>query len=128
MNILGITIGILFVCCFIYCVIDDSKKTKQSKLRFLKRCRAEGLTIPEGTIVWLVNKEQLWIYRCKIIGYTFQHNDPRYEIRFLDRNNEVVLRRFDSPFLFTNKKEAVEKLNSMRINEGRNTITENDII
>lgn len=123
-----IIFGIVFVGCLIYCIIDDIKKAKKSKLRFLKRCRVEGLTIPQGTIVWLVNEEQLWIDRGKIYGYTFHLDDPRYEIRFLDRNNELVLRRFDSPFLFTNKNEAVEKLNSMRINKGKNKITENDII
>lgn len=126
--LLWVVFWVVFACILIYCVIDDSIKAKKSKLRFLKRCRAEGLTIPRGTIVWLVNEEQLWIDRGKIYGYTFHLDDPRYEIRFLDRNSELVLRRFDSPFLFTNKNEAVKKLNSMRINKGKNTITENDII
>lgn len=122
-----IIFGIVFVCCLIYCVIDDSKKAKKSELRFLKRCRVEGLTIPEGTIIWLIDEEQLWIDRGKIIGYTFQHNNPRYEIRFLDSNAEPVLRKYDSPFLFTDKNEAIEKLNQIRLRNGKNTISVNCI-
>lgn len=108
-------------------IIVDSAESKKKHEYFLKRCLAEGLTISEGTIIWLINEEQLWIDRGKIVGYTFRHNDPRYEIRFLDRNSEVVLCRFDSPFLFTNKNEAVEKLNQIRLRNGKKPISEDCI-
>lgn len=123
-----IIFGIVFVCCLMACIIDDCKKAKRSELRFLKRCQAEGLIIPKGTIVWLVNLESLWIERYKVVDYTFKHNDPRYELKCMNSNSENILEVYNSPYLFTDKKKAVEKLNSMRINKGRNKITENDII
>lgn len=118
--IFGISIVIGWI---VKVIIDDCAESKKSHEYFLKRCLAEGLTIPEGTIVWLVDEEYLWIDRGKIIGYTFRHNDPRYEIRFLDRNSESVLHRFDSPFLFTDKNEAVEKLNQIRLRNGKKPIS-----